>query len=431
MNEINYEKEKRIIGFLISYYRKINEINANEFIYNKKNFFQTNCISCKKCKNSDIVCTFRTLQKVENGIVTKKECVYFRLCENLDLEVDFNRNIFTKIDNLSDTIYSALIEHSLAQMQKLFASIGSDLKKYHNYIYVNEMLMLFYDILNFSLNSTVPSNEHIKLYVYLKDKFIGVINKLLLMFLYELSNSSIYLNSASDDLLVECSQYYDDPLFFSIKLHNIGNMNPLDSYPKLLSLKNCEDELNIYQKYLLCNNLAFVELNTRAYDKAHETMKICIDLMQNEAYFNSATIKNTYRQMATIAFALKKYQETIYYLQEARKYVSDSLGVQITFLFYSLERTNQVDLLKEILENINVAQLSEKEKVFFLYYKMKYAQKNLTKKQMSDLEEYICNDLKPFINIMGRLVKNIFLEDLRFYVSNTKNYKRIYSFEEN
>ena len=430
MNLVDYEKEKRIIGFLISYYRKLKRINANEFLYNRKNFFQDNCIVCKKCKNPDIVCTFRTLQKIESGEATKKECVYFRLCENLNLEVDFNRNIFTKIDDLSSRVYSVLIEHSSAQMQKLFSSLELDLEKYHNYIYVREMLMLYYDILNLSLNLIVPSNEHMQLYLYLKDKFSDVNYKLLLMFLFELSDHTKFLLNYHNDLLTECSRYFDDPLFFSIHLQKIRNMNPLEAYSELSSLKSHEDELNIYQKYMLYNNIAFVELNSDAYDKAYETMKICVDLMQSKAYFNSATIKNTYRQIGTIAFALKKYQETIYYLQEARKYISDSLGIQITFLFHSLEKTNQLDLLKEILENINAAQLNEKEKQFFLYYKMKYAQKSLTKKQMSDLEEYICNDLKPTIDIMGDLVENIFLEDLRFYVSNTKNYKRIYSFVE-
>lgn len=429
MNLIEYEEEKNIIGYLIAYYRKSKKINANEFLYNKKKFFQDNCISCKKCKNSDIVCTFRTLQRIENGEVTKKECIYFRLCENLDLKVIFNRNVFLELEQLSQTLYFALIQHYPAQMQELFNTLYLKLKKYHHYIYINEILMLYYDILNFSLNLIIPNNEHIQLYVYLKDKFNGLNHKLLLMFLYELSNNAKSLFDFHSDLLSECNNYFDDPLFFSIKLDSISNKSQLIAYSDLLSLKNHEEEFNIYQKYLLYNTLAFIELNTNAYNQAYDTMNICIQLLKNKDYFEPAIIKRTFRQMSTITFALEKYQETIYYLLEAKKIISDTLGVQITFLFYSLEKTNQLDKLKELLENTNIAQLSEKEKAFFLYYKMKYAQKNLTKKQMSDLEEYICYDLKPSIFMMGRMFKKIFLEDLLYYVSQTSNYKKIYLFE--
>ena len=66
------------------------------------------------------------------------------------------------------------------------------------------------------------------------------------------------------------------------------------------------------------------------------------------------------------------------------------------------------------------------ERKITIYYKRKYQSEPLTKKQMSELEDYICEEIKHFLNRMGDLLKNIFLDDLLNYVEKTSNYKKLY-----
>lgn len=69
------------------------------------------------------------------------------------------------------------------------------------------------------------------------------------------------------------------------------------------------------------------------------------------------------------------------------------------------------------------------EKTILIYYKMKYTSKNLSKYQLSELEDYICINIKPLIPTLGSIQNHIFLSDLKWLISKTNNYKKLFIFQ--
>ena len=51
------------------------------------------------------------------------------------------------------------------------------------------------------------------------------------------------------------------------------------------------------------------------------------------------------------------------------------------------------------------------------------------KTQISLLEDYICSEMKPLANRMGKIFKDIFREELMEFIAITTNYKKLYLFE--
>lgn len=391
-------------------------------LYNKGKYFDTYCINCNKCKNKKQTCTYKTLQKIEVGEVVKNECIYHRLSENLDKKILLDRLTFSKLEQLRDLVYESLADYSNSQLQKLSSSITLEMQRYKNILCLSELLQLYYDVINVHLKYEYPSQEMIDFYLMLKDKLSEKDKKLVLLLLYKTRYGKHIIFNGWENVLNDCQHYFNNPLFFSVKIEEMVNNKNYLEIQNTIKLYN--DQLNSYQKYTLYNQLAFIELNTGSYEKAYKTMEKCLKIINEYTDLNPIMLKKLYRQIGIVTFMLNKFDETIEYLQKAKSQVSDTLGIQSVLLYKSLEKTNQINLLIDIINSINISQLNNTiEKKITNYYKIKYLDNNLSKKRICELEEYICEEIKPIITMMGDLFKNIFLEDLLYYVSQTSNYK--------
>ena len=98
-------------------------------------------------------------------------------------------------------------------------------------------------------------------------------------------------------------------------------------------------------------------------------------------------------------------------------------------LCQSLEKIGDINKLKEVLKNtdINSSKAPYGKKVY-VYYVLKYKTENKTKKDIIELENYICDILKPYFDTYGQIHKDAFNEDLKEYVKITGNYKKYYDF---
>ena len=87
------------------------------------------------------------------------------------------------------------------------------------------------------------------------------------------------------------------------------------------------------------------------------------------------------------------------------------LGHDSLFLLTSLEKTNQLLKLKELINNTDVKKMKGKYgKKIVAYYKLKYSSDLSNSKDIVELENYII-DLKPILDIYGSLHKNVFDEE--------------------
>lgn len=427
-DELKYEK--RMIGLLVFYYRKKLDINLDEFLYNTGKYYSDNCIACNLCSNSVMICTPKTLYRIEKGCISKNECYYHRLAEKLDKEFIVDRKIYNRLHQYESCLIDYLVNFSKKKLSKLESLIDTDLLKYSNMIYISEKLNLLKDIINFKLYRLSPDKDKIELYLYMKDHFEDPDRKLLLLFLYDIRFRLKTFNIDYETIINECNDHNDDPLFYRIKLANIAQMNYLDAYPRLKNEEtNNIENLNNYQKYSLYEYLAFVELNANSYEKSYISMQKCIDILDESQDFSDYHKISCYKQMGKISFLLEKYEDVIKWYSIILDQ-NESIGLNYSLLFYSLEKTNQEELIRNILDNVNLSKTKTiSEKKILLYYKKKYMFKKQTKQQIIELEEYICEEIKPLLKNLGSMHKSIFSDEIKKLVSITGDYKKIYLFE--
>ena len=427
-DELKYEK--RMIGLLIYYYRKKLDISLDVFLHNTGKYYTENCIDCNLCNNMEMICTPKTLYRIEKGFFSKNECYYHRLAENLGKEFVSDKRIYDRLTQYENSLINYIVDFSKKKLNKLKELIDIDLLEYANVVYISEKLNLMKDIINFKLYRISPDKEQIELYVYMKNNFEDTDKKLLLLFLYDIRFRLENFNIDYESLINDCSTYINDPLFYRVKLANVAQQNYLDAYP---ILKNELDtnlvNLNNYQKYSLYEYLAFVELNAKAFDKSYVTMQKCIDILEESQDFSDYHKISCYKRMGIISFSLEKYEDVIKWYTIILEQ-NESIGLNYSLLFYALEKTNQEEKIKNILDNVNLSKTKTiSEKKILLYYKKKYIYKKQTKQQIIELEEYVCEEIKPLVRNLGEMHRNIFLEELKKLVSITCNYKKIYLFE--
>lgn len=431
MRDKIFETEKRIIGQLIGYYRRKEHITIDTFLLNNTSYFNDYCLDCNKCHEKEFICDPKTLRKIEKGYVVSNECYYFKLCSHLGYTLILDRVLFKKINEYGNKIYTYLTYYSYSKLKELYNKISQDLEKYPNVIYASEMLHLYYDILLLEIDEVIPNDQQIQLYYFLLDKVTSP-NQLLILNLFEKMNHYNELISNNYPVIQEkYKSCYDDPLFFYSKLIHLSYNDLLNMHLKILDiLKKDTNHLYIYQLFCILDTLAFVQFNLEAYNNAYETMLKCIALVENNLDLNEKRLSNCYRKMGMITYELGKYKDTIAYFEKAMQY-SSNLGMMVVLFINSLEKTGQIEKLKQMLYNKNIfIKKNKKEKIVWIYYLKKYSSKKLTKSQISELEDYICLELKQNIIKHSPIFEKIFREELLDWVSQTTNYKKIYLFDQ-
>ena len=426
---IDFEYEKKIIGILIGFYRKKLDVKLAFFLINKKNYYHEYCLACKKCENTERICSPKTLYQIEKGFVIKNECFYYRLCENINKKLIFNKAILKKLDNYRELLYNSIVDFSKQTLFSLLKEIESDILKFKNTIYIEERLTLYRDVINYKLKRIIPSHESVEIYVLLKDNLAIEDEKIILLLLYDISYKIKNNLIDRDKIISESKKYYKDPLFFRMMLFSNVDISIAYSLFEKYEADNFT-QLNLYQKYTLYEYISFIDINYNCYEKGYHNLKKCIEIIKEGADFSDYTIKNCSRQMGIVCYLLNKYYESIEYFYSILKYKQFSIGLNYVLLFNCLEKTNQVNKILKIIEEINIATLKNKnEKLIMIYYWKKHLVKKHTKPQIAELEDFICEELVNIVVVGGELYERIFKEDLRQYVSITKDYKKFFSFD--
>ena len=87
------------------------------------------------------------------------------------------------------------------------------------------------------------------------------------------------------------------------------------------------------------------------------------------------------------------------------------------------------DLIKEIISSTDTSKnKTTYNKKAYIYYKTKYEKTKLSKKDFIILEDLICYEIKPLLNIYGEVHKKIFVNDLIEYIKITGNHYKFFEF---
>ena len=423
----NNDYEKRVIGKLIYYYRHNRKIKLEKMLYNKGSYYEKYCVSCNKCKKIEIICSAGTLYKIEAGkMIVKNDCIYHRLCENIDKTFVFDDKVYARLRKYQSLLYDNLVHFSKKNLTNLESNIEQDLNKYENCIYVYELLLLYSNIINYILYKKLPCKNVSSLYLYLKEFVCLIDKKLILFFLFHMSNEFISKEFDRKDIITMCIDYFDDELFYEIKLSSIVDNNFLDAYA-MLEEEEKRDDLSQFQKFNIIKFKAFVLLNSGSFEKCYLSLIMCLEILEKTSNYSDVELYNCYRRLGIVCYILQRYDESIQFYKKVID-ANLSLGINYCLLFYSLELNSRNDEIINILSKMNFSNImgNINEKVVLDYYREKYLHGEINKERMRILERYICDRVKPIFSMIGSMQKNVFISDLKYYVKYTGDYKYLY-----
>lgn len=423
---------KKIIGKLIKHYRKQNSFYVNDFIYEEDEYYQNNCLNCNACKNPSRICSKNTLYRLEDGNEIQNECIYYRLAHKLGKKVILNRmDFYLKLEAYRNLLIDSLIDFSKSKIINLEAQVTHDLYTYENTLYIGEILLLYKSIIQDKLYSTKIEKKDIQMFLSIKEYLNEDDKKLLVYYLYTGSFKREEFGIKFKELSLESQKYINDPLFYQVKLDNINKQNHLvalndfvyNEIPKV-------ESLNQYQKYRLYYALEYALTNSGAFDEAYKILIKAKDIAISTD-FGDKTLKNCYLRLGFVSYCIEQYTETEKWMIKAFE-MDHSISKNLAILCSALEKTKKYDTLKNV---INLTDASKNKTIYgkkiFIYYKLKYEKKKLTKKDILILEDYICNEISPLLSKYGNIHKKIFEEDLIKYVRKTGNFHKYFEFSIN
>ncbi|MBQ7890807.1 MAG: hypothetical protein IJ359_01475 [Erysipelotrichaceae bacterium] len=429
---IDYVYEKSVIGYLIGYYRKKDNRKLFVFLQNKKDYYNQYCLVCNKCVDMENICVPNTLYRIEKGNVLDNECYYFRLAENIGKTFEINSFFVNLINEYRNRVFECLLEFSEVSMLAFLKKIEKDILKYRSLIYIGEMLYLYKYVISVKLNLENPSQENLDVFYFLKD-VVNVEDKMIILtLLYDVTFRKDVKAYTRSEIIDESKLYFDEPIFLKLKLKSIIDENLFEAQNVIndyISYKY--NSLTNYQKYIIHDANAILFLSMSIYDKAYESIKECIKIAEDSCSLPYITLDGCYRKMGIISFLLGKYDEVILYLTKVLVNEHTTIGINYCLLFYALEKYNQTEIIMNHLNKIDTQKINSKyDSIIINYYRKKYSNEIMTKKNAKELELYICNEVVSVILAAGSMYEEIFRSDMQKYVSFTSNYKNYYIFEQ-
>lgn len=425
-----FDKEKIIIGHLFKYYYKNANLSINEIIAGNDEYLQTICNTCSKCTNPERICSKNTLYRLFDGSIVTNECIYVRLANKLKKEIILDRyDIYDKIARFQKILYDNLVDLNATNLEKLESLITIEITKHKNILYVYEILSLYLNIIKDKLYPGYsPEKEDIQTYIYLKDFVEETDKKLILYYLYTGLFRNGNYNINLDSIYQESKKYFYDSLMYDIKLDSIYELNLLDGYIYLTSNELPKlDLLSPYNKYLLYYSLSNIQVNLETYNEAYNSIYKCYEIIL-ESDFSKLIYFACYLRLGFVTYCQKNYSIAVNWLLKAFE-IRNNLSKDLVMLCKSLEKLEEFNTLKNILKNTDINQMKASYgKKVYQYYFLKHKKEVLTKKDIAELENYICDILKPYFEIYGQIHKDAFNEDLKEYVKITGNYKKYYDF---
>ena len=424
---------KTILGYLIGYYRKEKNKTSTDILLSEDNYYRDYCNECMKCDDVNQICSRSTLYRIEKGHITDNDCIYERLAHQLGKKIILdNLTIYDRLGLLCKELNHSLVNFSKTRLEKIEANIELELLKYKNVLYVEEVLTLYLDIIKNVLYGKDLDNKKGLVYLFLRDKVQLEEEKLITFLLYKTTFRILNFYCTISVINEQCSKFYDDPLFYEPRLKSLiftDLLNFLDGYNYLVNNEITRiDTLTKYQRYLLYCEIGSAELNLEAYEKCYQTYKKSIDLL-NEFDSTDRMKSASCIYLGRTCFLLKKYSEAIdWFLTAINLSKFKSIGKDFLFLFSSLERLDQINKVKKIVNDIDMSRITSKYgRQIVTYYKMKYVSDLSNIKKIVELEDFII-ELQPTLDVYGSLHKNVFDDDLKHYVTITGNYKKYHLF---
>lgn len=418
--------EKRIIGKLIYYYRRKRNLKIDSLLYNKGSYYFNFCQDCNKCKKTERICSIGTLYKIEKGeTLVKNECYYYRLCENLNKKYDFDEKMFMRLKEYQELLYGNLLHFSKNNLKSISTRLEKDLVIYKNSIYISEVLSLYLNMVNYMLYKKVPEKQLIDVYIYLKKHVNELDKKIILLLLFYMSKEFVHTGIDRKETIDECAVYFDDLLFYDVKLSNIVDKNFLESFSILE--EEGKKELNEYQQLIVAKYKGYVYLNSGLFENCYDQLTKCLNILTNSTNLSDIEHLECFRRLGIVCFVLGKHDECINYYKKVLD-ANISLGINYCLYFNALEVRNRKEEIISVLSRINniIDNKNMNEKIVLDYYREKYLHGELTKERIQILEKYILYSIKPIFEIMGVLQKKIFISDMKDYVKRTGNYKFLY-----
>ena len=395
-------------GILIHYYRIKNDYLPDEFIIDDTDNY--------------LICSRKTLSRVESGQSNTIE-FYDLFAQKLNRKILLYQPDIDKVENIINSLINAIEEMSISKMKNVLTDINT-LNLNKHYLYYYECISLCHDIINYHLNNIVPNQEQIEIYNEMLKVEDIKLSKLILYFLYTISNiNTITINRS--EIINKVDKHIDDPLFFNRKLANIISSNTQINAYHIIEEMLEKESYNEYQRAYLIYVKSLCLLNTSANHQAFELLK---DLLASDLknYIPHDLEIKIYSALAICAYSIKEYETACKYYKKT--FDSNYLKINYNYLLYfdSLQKINDYKTIHLLIDKVNISNISNRTvEYIFRYYRLKYKVNDeieMSNKiiEMSDILIDELQKLKKF----GDAYSSILNEELYELYNLSVNYKK-------
>lgn len=254
-------------------------------------------------------------------------------------------------------------------------------------------------------------------------------DKLFVMYLLFKNNMFTSFNkNNSNSILYSIEPYLNEKLFFELKLIFIPIKEGFNQGVREL-LEIDASYLNIYHQYCLFDQITMCYYNIHDSKLCNLYLLKCTDILDTNPDFGETKIHRGYSKAGMIFYSNKDYISCASTYLDIFYKNQNSVGINIAFLFRSLELTAQINILKRVLFDVRMDSIqSVNAKKIIIYYQMKYAKDKLYDKDRAKLEDYICDYISKFIKNVGCLIRELFDQELLRLVDSTGNHYKYISF---
>lgn len=429
--EIDFYKEKQIIGRLIGYYRN------KKSLEDKRNFTKTKIISyksavikeeCKQCSKQCVnrvqICALDTLQRIEGGVVVKNICYYKDLSYKIGYEFNINRKDCEMIDKniiLLDKYYN---ENNINKLTDLLKEVEYELLLLDKRIYFSQMLQIIQAIINYKLYAVFPNDDVMNLILFLEEYLDERLKQYVYVLFYEYysyvsinkNKSSYYLNK----IINVNSSFLEYKLIeMTDSVSNIELLNFIQEVD--LSL------VTIHEQFQLIQKKAHLYLNLSHSKAALVEINKSIDLINtNPQTFSKLDLVRSYCRRGVVYYELKQYEEAYQDFKKVALLDVNRLLFNLILFIDVLEKTGRNEEKKKYINSDVLKKITNNDlKIIYKYYLLR--ENATTKGDYKDVAEYIVEALRPLIP-SDIIYYPIILKDLIYFCDKLSAFRYIRDF---
>lgn len=408
-NFIINDQDKEFIGVLIKHYRVQNLYRNADRFWTQDYFIYTS----DRIK----ICSRKTLSLIEKGKLISHDSIYESLLSNIGYRYCFDMTYTSLgLESISKQLYDACCFYTIDTILKLTDLLISKLKKYDEYIILNEYLLVFQIIHNYYSTFKLPNVEEINFILLIQDYIDMNVKEILIDLVFK---AKVRAESFNID-------YYN----FSQSTSTMNRINYILSFiynnktsTAIQLMNTLKTELTLTNNTIRLIDILNIQIslyNTSEYDEYISDIESLNKLIKSAVNIPKVKLAQTYKTIAVATYKYKKYKLSKNYLAKFMNISPREYTPFLIILIDIYQKENSLNEIHNILKHYKV-KYTNKYNIFLNYfiYKYTYNYSGIL------LCKFIIKDITKALEASDKLYYQIFLTELNQLVVTTNCYKNL------